>query len=61
MLKDGKFAGDGDGRGSQLGDCAGGENPMKDADGFCSEPASRNWPIEVAFASCEFINEYAPS
>ena len=42
MLKDGKFAGDGDGRGSQLGDCAGGENPKNDADGFCSEAPSRN-------------------
>jgi hypothetical protein len=32
MLKDGKFAGDGEGKGSQLGDWAGGENPKKGAD-----------------------------
>jgi hypothetical protein len=42
MLKDGKFAGDGDGRGSQLGDWAGGENPRNDADGFSPELAKRN-------------------
>ena len=60
ILKDGKFAGDGDGRGSQLGDCAGGENPRNDADGFSAEPPSLNWAMDDAFASCEFNKEYAP-
>lgn len=60
MLKDGKFAGEGDGRGSQLGDCAGGENPKNDVDRLSAEPTRRNWLIEVGFASCGFINEYAP-
>lgn len=55
MLKDGKLAGDGEGRGSQLGDCAGGEKPKKDADGFSAEPPKRNWLMELEFASCEFI------
>lgn len=61
MLKDGKFAGDGDGRGSQLGDCAGGENPKNEADGFSVEPPKRNWLIVVEFASCEFIKGYVLS
>lgn len=46
MLKDGKLAGDGDGRGSQLGDCAGGVNPRNVADGFSVEAPMRNWLID---------------
>lgn len=57
MLKDGKFAGDGDGSGSQLGDCAGGEKPKKGADGFSVEPAKRNWCMGFEFAAFEFIKE----
>lgn len=61
MLKDGKFAGDGDGRGSQLGDWAGGENPKNDAEGLSPVPPRRNWFIEAEFASCWFINGYVLS
>ena len=61
MLKEGKLAGDGDGRGSQPGDCAGGESPMKGADGFSAELPRRKWLIEVGLLSCGFINEYALS
>lgn len=61
MLKDGKFAGEGDGRGSQLGDGAGGVNPKNGADGLSVDPPRRNWLIEAGFASCVFINGYALS
>lgn len=61
MLNDGKFAGDGDGRGSQLGDWAGGENPINEADGFSAEPLNRKWLMEVEFTSCEFVKEYVGS
>ena len=42
MLKDGKFAGDGDGSGSQLGDCVGGVNPRNEAEGLSVEAPKRN-------------------
>lgn len=61
MLKDGKFAGEGDGRGSQFGDCAGGVKPKNEADGFSVEPPSRNWFSADELCSWEFITEYGPS
>jgi hypothetical protein len=61
MLKEGKLAGEGEGNGNQLGDWAGGEKPMKEADGLSAEFPIRNWFIEVGFGSCVFINEYEPS
>jgi hypothetical protein len=61
MLKEGKLAGEGEGRGNQLGDCPGGEKPMKEADGFSAEFPIRNWFIEVGFGSCVFIKGYEPS
>jgi len=61
MLKEGKLAGEGEGNGSQLGDCAGGEKPMKEADGFSAEFPMRKWFIEVGLGSCVFIKGYVPS
>jgi hypothetical protein len=61
MLKEGKFAGEGDGRGSQPGDCAGGESPINGADGFSDTLPRRKWLIEVGLVSCVFIKEYALS
>lgn len=61
MLKEGKFAGDGEGSGNQLGDCAGGENPIKEVDGFSVEFPIRKWFMELGFGSCAFIKGYAPS
>ena len=60
-LKEGKFAGDGDGRGSQPGDCAGGESPKNGAGGFSAELASRKWLAGEEPDSCGFTNANAPS
>lgn len=60
MLNDGKFAGDGGGRGSQLGDGAG-ENPKNGTDGLSAALPRRKLLMEDGFVSCGFISEYALS
>lgn len=58
MPKEVKFVGAGDGGGSQVGECAGGEKPMKWADGFSVEFPTRKLFKDAGFASCGFTKTY---
>ena len=57
-LKEGKLAGDGEGRGSHPGDCPGGERPRNGAVGFSAELPKRNW-LAGEPGSCGFTKAKA--